>query len=129
MPPISSQSRDGSTAAEGASGAGSAARGGSRLLIPIMRMIDSTDAKQRCSLDNCTDALAARVAATGAKAAELHGTYRPRITALRAELEDYVRRKYADAYEKGYSVCPGVWVIDSSHQLPTQLKARRRARE
>jgi hypothetical protein len=81
------------------------------------------------SLDNCTDALAARVAATGAKAAELHGTYRPRITALRAELEDYVRRKYADAYEKGYSVCPGVWVIDSSHQLPTRLKARRRARE
>ena len=78
------------------------------------------------SLDNCTDALAARVAATGAKAAELHGTYRPRITALRAELEDYVRRKYADAYEKGYSVCPGVWVIDSSHQLPTRLKARRR---
>ena len=59
-----------------------------------------------------------------------HGTYRPRITALRAELEDYVRRKYADAYEKGYSVCPGVWVIDSSHQLPTRLKARRqRARE
>ena len=57
------------------------------------------------------------------------GTYRPRVTALRAELEDYVRRKYADAYEKGYAVCPGVWVIDSSHQLPTQLKARRRARE
>ena len=39
------------------------------------------------------------------------------------------RRVYADAYEKGYSVCPGVWVIDSSHQLPTRLKARRRARE
>ena len=54
--------------------------------------------------------LAARVAATGAKAAELHGTYRPRVTRAPRGAEDYVRRKYADAYEKGYAVCPGVWV-------------------
>ena len=84
----------------------------------------------------CVALSSRRVACTAAasdgrssSSCELHGTYRPRITALRAELEDYVRRKYADAYEKGYAVCPGVWVIDSSHQLPTRLKARRRARE